>query len=325
MNEAPSTTVPAAKSSARDFILYASATITLYVSVVALVTLLFQYIDLLFPRDLGYWYDPYQGPARFAIATLIVVFPLYVFFTRKLNQDTRTDSSRVNLPIRKWLLYITLFVAGVTLAIDLIVLLNTFLGGEEITAAFLLKVVTVLAIVGGALWYYLQDLKGKWMGKENTSKQIGYGVSALVVVSIIGGFFIMGSPQSMRALRYDQERTSHLSEIQYQVINFYQTKSRLPENLEELTDSVSGYRPSVDPKTGLPYTYTKNDALSFTLCGTFEKASPESSTAAYPYQEENWTHDAGEECFTRTIDPERYPPFEKPTVPRTVPAPSSID
>jgi hypothetical protein len=28
--------------------------------------------------------------------------------------------------------------------------------------------------------------------------------------------------------------------------------------------------------------------------------------------DENWQHEAGATCFTRTIDPERYPVFEKP-------------
>ena len=28
---------------------------------------------------------------------------------------------------------------------------------------------------------------------------------------------------------------------------------------------------------------------------------------------ESWQHGAGDTCFERTIDPERYPPYSKPT------------
>jgi hypothetical protein len=27
--------------------------------------------------------------------------------------------------------------------------------------------------------------------------------------------------------------------------------------------------------------------------------------------QDNWQHGAGQQCFDRTIDPQRYPPFQK--------------
>ena len=299
---------------ARNFFLLGTATITLYASALALITLLFQYIDLLFPNDLAYWHDPYQGPARFAIATLVVVFPLYIYFTRRANNDLRAEPSRAGLSIRKWLLYITLFVAGFTVVVDLIVLINAFLGGEEMTAAFLLKVLAVLLVGGGAFWYYLKDLQGYWVSNEKTSKIIGIGVCIAVVAGVLGGFAVMGSPSTMREMRYDQERVYNLELIQSNIISFYQSKNRLPEDLNELTDPLSGFIVPSDPETNAPYTYQKTDALSFSLCAEFTHPSPETSQAEYAYMGDNWDHEAGGTCFSRTVDPERYPPFQKSAI-----------
>lgn len=308
------------KSTARDFFVYLAATASLYFSVGALIALLFEYVKRIFPDNLVYWYDPYQGPARFAIATLIVVFPLFLYFTRKLNRDLRTEESRMELPVRRWLLYLTLFAAGFALAVDLVVLIYTFLGGEDLTAAFLSKVAIVFVIVAGVFYYYLQDLKGKWRTNEAGSKMFGAGVSAFVLISIIAGFFIMGSPQEMRKLRFDQQRVNDLSSIQSYVTNYYVTKQRLPENLAELNDPLTYTSVPVDPETGAAYTYRKNDALGFSVCATFALPSIDdaSSMARDPYGE-SWQHASGETCFDRTVDPERFPPVGKPIAPTSVP------
>jgi hypothetical protein len=60
--------------------------------------------------------------------------------------------------IRRWLTYLTLFLAVTILAGDLIALIYNLLGGE-LTIRFLLKVSTVAVIAGGVLGYYLADLR----------------------------------------------------------------------------------------------------------------------------------------------------------------------
>lgn len=308
------------KSTARDFFVYLAATATLYFSVGALIALLFEYVKRIFPDSLAYWYDPYQGPARFAIATLVVVVPLFLYFTRKLNRDLRADESRMELPVRRWLLYLTLFAAGFALAVDLVILIYTFLGGEDLTAAFLSKVAIVFVVVSGVFYYYLHDLKGTWRANEAGAKVFGAGVAAFVLIAIIAGFFIMGSPQEMRKLRFDAQRTNDLSTIQSYLTNYYVTKQKLPETLGELNDPLTYTNVPMDPETGAQYAYRKNDALGFTLCATFALPSSahESSMARDPYGE-SWAHAAGETCFDRTVDPERFPPVGKPIMPTAVP------
>jgi hypothetical protein len=312
------------KTTPKDFFLWVGAIVTLYVSAISLLTLLFQYIDILFNDPLKNFYDPYSGAIRFAIASLIIIFPLYIYLTRILNQDIRLNPEKKDVGVRKWLIYLTLFVAGVTVIIDLIILINTFLGGEELTYGFILKVFSVLVVIGGVFLYYLYDLKGKWEADRKLSQTIGAFVVVAIVAVIVYGFFVMGSPQSQRLVRFDQEKIRDLSSIQWQIINFYQQKERLPENLEELKDPLTGFILPEDSQTESAYGYTFISGLTFELCADFNKESryyeegvksPELAQRSIQYRpifdDENWTHGVGETCFERTIDPDKFPTIKE--------------
>ena len=118
------------KMTPKDFFLYVGVMVTLYISAVSLLVLWFQYINLLFPSTLNSFVDPFSSAIRSAMAALIIVFPLFVYLSRYVNREIRRDSRKSDLGIRRWLIYLTLFIGGATVAIDLIVLVNTFLGGD---------------------------------------------------------------------------------------------------------------------------------------------------------------------------------------------------
>lgn len=303
------------KTTAKDFFLWAAAMAALLVSVISLVALLFEYIDRLV-GDTARYYDVYSTGITAAIASLIVIFPLYLWFTRMLNEDIRKHPEKKELWVRKWLVSLTIFVAGLAIVIDLITLLRYFLQGEELTAAFLLKVLTVLVIGGGVFYYYLSDIRGKWERNEKQSKMIAAIVAGLVLIAVVAGFFIIGSPATQRELRQDQQRVNDLQSLQYQIIEYWRTTESLPATLGDLSDPLKGYSIPTDPATGEAYEYSTTGATSFELCATFNLPSPETaqpSRVAYPgiYDTGNefWQHDTGRTCFERTIDPELYPPY----------------
>lgn len=303
------------QTTAKDFFLWLTAVAALYVSVISMVALLFEYIDRLFGDPLSYAYDPFSTGVRVAMASLIIIFPVYVWFTRILNSDLRKHPEKKELWVRRWLLVLTLFLAGATIVIDLIVLVNRFLGGEVITASFLLKVAAVLIVAGGTFLYYLNDLRGTWERKERQSVLIGGIVSALVLVTIVSGFFVIGSPQSQRELRFDQQKVRDLENIQYQIIDHWRSTETLPSSLEALEDPLTGFVVPQDPQEGMAYEYSVVSAAenTFELCATFNRPSPqqdvEMPTRPFGVMSEHWQHDAGRTCFERTIDPEQFPPF----------------
>ncbi len=308
------------KVTPKDFFLWAGAMVSLYGSVVALITLLFQYINYAYPDMLtnAYFYaDPYNGSIRFSMSALIVLTPIFLVLMRLIRSSIKADPSRADIWVRRWFLYLTLFVAGITMAVDLIVLVNYFLNGD-VTMRFVLKVLVVLLIAGAGFLHFLADLRGYWVANPARANMVGYGALLVVVVSIVGGFFIIGTPGTARLARFDEQKVNDLSSIQYQVVYYYQQKEELPQNLSQLTDPISGYVAPKDAQSGQDYGYRVTGPLSFEVCATFNSAT-RGTDASYADPNigrhvggETWVHGAGQTCFERTIDPERYPPTEKP-------------
>ncbi len=308
------------KSTAPDFFLNLGVVVTLYAAVISFLSLTFDVINKVFPDNLGYYSDPYSSGARFSMATLIIVFPLFVWLSRMVTKIIVGDPTRREAPVRRWLVYITLFLASVALVVDLVMLLNTFLSGE-ITARFILKVLAVLVVAGIVFWHYLAEVRGK--SSEKRYQVAVYGSSILVIALLITTFGVFGSPATMRKLRADNIRVSNLQAIQSQIMYQWQQKGMIPDSLDALADPISGFSVPVDPETGTSFTYTKTGNTSFKLCGDFALATPEGSREygveygyAYPgvTGSSNWKHDKGTVCFDRTIDPSLYPvtPVTKP-------------
>jgi len=304
----------------KDFFLWAGAMVALYASVVALITLLFSYIDYAYPDALAYYVDPYSGSMRFAIASLIVLAPTFLILMRIIRRDIEANTQKNDLWIRRWALYFTLFIAGSSLVIDLITLINFFLNGD-VTTRFVLKVLVVFLVAGGFFMHFLADLRGYWREFPKRVAYVSYAAGVAVLLTVLGGFFIIGTPNSAREYRFDDQRVNDLTNLQYQVTNYWQAKQKLPSSLDDLNNALNGSFVPKDPSTGANYRYEATGPLSFKLCSTFSKVSRQNSSSRpdmpYPVKAEfggeSWYHGAGETCFDRTIDPSFYPPYNAST------------
>lgn len=306
-----------ARVTAKDFFLWVGAMAALYGGVIAFVSLIFDYIDAAFPNPVreAYYYYGSGAEISYETATLIVLTPVFMLLMRLVRRDIQADPSRNETWVRRWALVLTLFLAGLAMVVDLIVALTTYLQGEAVTTAFMLKVLTVLLVAGAGFMHFLADMRGYWQREPGRAKMINYGVGALVLITIIAGFFIIGTPQEIRKVKQDNIRVQDLQNIQWQIVNYWQQKESLPATLEDVEDPLSGYSLPVDPKTGEPYGYERTSAQGFQLCAVFELEGGQNHSIARPMSdsamgaEDNWEHGSGEVCFDRTIDPERYPPF----------------
>ncbi len=149
------------KTTPRDFFLHLLSIVTLYGSAVAFLILIFQYVNILLPDTLqGGIFEimSARGVARGALATLIVVFPVYVWSTWFLGKMYAAMPEKRTIWVRRWLIYFTLFVAALVIIGDLVTLVRSLLEGE-LTARFILKVLAVLFVAGSVFGYYLADVR----------------------------------------------------------------------------------------------------------------------------------------------------------------------
>lgn len=312
-------TDPTNKNLPRDVFLYLLSTITLIASAVSFGILIFQYINIYFPDVIANYYISASvrfAPIRQALATLIVIFPVYFFVSTFLTKDVAENPEKRELKIRKWLLYFTVFVAALVIIGDLVILINTYLNGE-LTSPFILKVLTIFFIAGSVFSYYFSELRElRIRGKKNFDWVSTYKwVVVVVTLLAIGfGFYIAGSPVNQRMARFDERRVQDLSLIQSQIINFWQKKNTLPQDLDQIANDILGITIPRDPKSGASYKYRTLGGLKFELCATFETSSTQDGRGgrvplplSYPYpggETQTWRHNAERTCFQRTIDPE---------------------
>jgi hypothetical protein len=291
---------------------YILAFATLYVSIVSYLNLLFDYINWKFPdpAQLSYSMTSTLNAIRLATSILVVVWALHIFTQWLIAKDLKNYSSQPEKSGHKLLTYLTLLLATITIAVDLIILIYNFYSGG-FTTPFLLKICSIFVVAAVVFGYYRWDLKEKFGSKTKIRKITGWVTSGVLVASIVLGFFIVGSPAKQRDIRFDEKRITDLQEIQGQVVMYWQKKDELPKTLEDLGKNISGYQAPSDPQTQAAYKYTLKTNLSFELCATFttdgtslgiygNKSVPVTS---YDSSSTNWDHKTGETCFTRTIDP----------------------
>lgn len=307
------------KTTAKDFFLHLGAVVALYSSVIALLNLIFSVINYLLPDQLaGYFYS---NSIAWPISILIVFVPLLYFLEYIIKKDISAHPEKKDLWVRRWRIYLTLFLTGLTIAISLIALINVYLNGE-IGWRFTWKIIAAVIVAGAVFKYYFFDLNENHRFAKIGMKGSTWGGLVIVLAAIVMGFVVVGSPAKQRAMRFDGQRISDLQNIQWQIVSHWQQKQKLPATLAELKDSISGQTIPKDPENKTEYGYMVKGDKSFELCATFTLKHEDLSGKGGYYQvgdsltdmyipdnmNENWKHEAGRTCFTRTIDPERYPP-----------------
>ena len=143
---------------ARDAFLYLVMFGTLYVSGFHLGALLFQFINLAFPDRLGQEEMATLDFMRVATAALIVAYPMFISVSYYTNRGLVLDPARRTSAVRRWLTYLTLFIAACVITGDFVTVVYTLLSGG-LSIRFLLKTLVVGLIAGAIFGYYLWAIR----------------------------------------------------------------------------------------------------------------------------------------------------------------------
>jgi hypothetical protein len=297
--------------SAQEAFLYLVLFVTLYVTAFNVGVLLFQFIERWLPDPAftaaSYGSDRFSREAvRGAAAALIIAFPVYLFLSALIGRLLAREPEKRGSKVRKWLTYITLFVAALVILGDLTFLVARLLSGE-LGPRFLAKTVAVFAIAGVVFGHYLVDLRREEAGVGRAARRSSLlaraaGAATLLVLAI--GLFSAGSPRTARFEEIDRRRVTEIQQISNSVEGYYRERRELPGTLDSLLRFPSTYVESVqDPVTHRPYEYRTVDSTTYELCATFDGANPSDRRFApgRPDSPGFWRHGRGHTCYTLVI------------------------
>lgn len=327
------------KTKALDVFVYLGIFISLVVSVTNIISILFTAIERKFTDvlEVGQHVDIYGSDMRMAIASLVVMFPIYLGLSMYVSRDIKKFLYKRDLFIRKVFIYTTLFVTVCTLLGSLVATIYHYLGGE-LTVRFGLKALAVFVIAGFVFGYYVYALRRDYTKATQIPNILAVLSSLLVLAALVWSVSIIGTPAKMRLMRIDDKRLSDISRIQQEIFSHFQTTDKLPATLAELDDAFQGYVVPKDPVTGEAYGYRviqqpvvrRNAQLNtkelvtpavFELCSTFDTERTYSdrgmpmmtekmySVSNYYYIGDTtpfWNHGVGETCFRRVISSDMY-------------------
>lgn len=326
------------KASTVDVVVNFFSFILLGITTFSLGTLLYQIINKYIADPLDatkyYSYDTsWQTEViHYSIAALLIAYPLYVFTMRIWFKKFRENEGRSESKLTKWLTYLVLLVAAVTVVGDLITIVFRFLQGE-VTMRFFTKALTVFVIATVIfVFYYLERKKVQYQANISRSVFLSFGVltTTIVAFAIVLGFFAGGSPTEERNRAFDMSRSNDLSDLSNCVESYVEKYSMLPDSLDDLkTRSIYCNARMQDPVTATPYSYRvitretmrgNQRVGEYELCATFALSSDKNNNQPYRYNNlEQWfDHEAGQACDTAEVV------IRSPKIPNTITAPPVI-
>jgi len=298
---------PRASLSAREAFLYLVMFASLYFAAWHLGSLLFDLINIAWsdPADADYAWRSFDSSLRWSCAALMIAFPVFAFVSWFVSRDVARDPIKRLSPVRRWLTYLTLFVAAAVLIGDLTTLVFSLLGGE-LTTRFVLKVLVVGALAGSVFGYYLQDLRreeGAAPGRLWSGRGWLIGAGVAVLAALVAAFLAMRTPTEVRQARQDQRRVEDLIALKTEIEGWHGRTGAFPSNLSELSQQPGARVNLQDPFDAQPYRFEAIDARHYRLCANFVTDSATMPDAA-AWTDRQWRHPQGSHCFTLTI-PER--------------------
>jgi len=288
--------------SPREAFLYLLLFVALYLVAYNVGAILFALVERTWPdvamANESEGWDRTRDWVRFALSSVLVAFPVYLYTSRITGRAVAADPEKRNSGVRRWLTYLTLFNAACVLIGDFIVVLSGLLKGE-LTARFVSKAAIVAAIGGWMFAHYMGGLRRDESPtpRPGGTPQLARVAGAIVVIVALTGMWLAGSPARARRQELDQRRVRDLNNLSNAVGAEMSSFGRFPPTLGALVHGRPRADLSLaDPVTHVPYDYAVVDSTHYQLCATFD--APDSIGPYGERVDPFWRHAAGHACFT---------------------------
>ena len=228
---------------------------------------------------------------KYAIASLLVIGPVYFLAVNLLHRRYKTDELNHNSGIYRWLTYLMLLASALSIVGSLIALIASFLNGDY-SLSIVLDILVIMVIALFIFGYYFYDLKRSDYKKiDRVSAIVGGVVVVAMIVAVIFGFLNVETPAKTRARLLDSRTENALSSLVMSVANDYSINKKVPNQISNLAEWVS---PSKDISV-VGITYRQIDNQNFELCADFNLAAATKYNVATDMP---WGgHPAGHACY----------------------------
>lgn len=301
--------VPRASLSPREAFQYLVLFLALYLGAWHLGHLQFALVNHLLP-DAANWHASLdKGTVRWSLATVLIVLPLFAWLSGRIGQAVARQPIKRLSPVRRWLTYLTLFLAAGVLVGDLTTLVYHLLGGE-LTLRFVLKVGVVALIAGAVFGYYLHDLRheeepaGQASAPARPGRWLLGAAALLALATVVAVLALTPGPGQRRLQQRDAATVSDLQQLQQAIVVWQRQHQALPADLARVAAQPGIALPLAPADGGPGYRYAVLDAHSYQLCAHFhtDTAAPHdprqrNAGAAFG----DWPHPSGEHCFVRRV------------------------
>lgn len=139
---------------ARDAFLYLLNFITLGFWTVAVWQIWDDLVRRWFPDPLSYVGSSLRDDIAWQVAMIVVAFPIFAFVHTIIQRELARRPELYYSPVRRWLTYLALVIAAITILCDAAVTIQSWIVGH-LTTHFLLDTLGLMLLGGGIFAYYL--------------------------------------------------------------------------------------------------------------------------------------------------------------------------
>jgi len=139
------------------------------------------------------------------------------------------------------------------------------------------------------------------MSQSKFNRQFALLATALVTTGVIAGFWRLGSPNTQRQLRLDQQRIEDIRQI---ALSLHQ-QAQQAQNQGKPVNLPASLLPAqrrTEPISGEAYKYRRLDRTHYQLCATFATDSASNRLGDLrPGNQDLWHHPPGQHCFKLNV------------------------
>lgn len=138
---------------------------------------------------------------------------------------------------------------------------------------------------------------------EAVKKSFVPAMTLAVILALFGGFWILGSPETQRAVRLDGTRINSLASMTSAVNTATRQLKRLPKTIEEVrsAETYLGANSFTDPVTKQPFDYNAKDSTTYEICATFDTDNRGGNIDDDNGWQKQFAHGKGRTCFERKV------------------------